>query len=87
MKISIDVECSPQEARAFLGLPDVATMQDALMEKIQSQMMENLGGMDAETMFKNWMPGASNMPGGMEGLETLQKAFWAQMTGAASSKD
>ena len=24
MKITIDVDCSPEEARAFLGLPDVA---------------------------------------------------------------
>ena len=31
MKIKIDVDCTPQEARAFLGLPDVAPMQKAMM--------------------------------------------------------
>ncbi|WP_420846806.1 DUF6489 family protein [Microvirga tunisiensis] len=28
MKITMDVECTPEEARAFLGLPDVKPMQE-----------------------------------------------------------
>ena len=26
MKITVDVDCTPEEARAFLGLPDVKPM-------------------------------------------------------------
>lgn len=84
MKITIDIDCSPAEARAFMGLPDVAPLQAALMEKIQGEMMDKLGAMDPETMFKQWMPG---MVGGMEGLEGMQKAFWSQMTGGNKPKD
>jgi len=80
MKITIDIDCTPKEARAFLGLPDVEPLQTALMEKIQSEMMEKLGAMDAESMFKQWMPG------GMEGLEGLQKAFWSQMSAGTDKK-
>ena len=81
MKITIDIDCSPQEARAFLGLPDVEPLQSALMEKVQSEMMDKLAAMDPEAMMQKWMPG------GMEGLESLQKAFWSQMTGASGKKD
>ena len=40
MKINVEVECSPEEARAFLGLPDLRPMQDAVLAKMQQQMMD-----------------------------------------------
>ena len=73
MKIKIDVDCTPQEARAFLGLPDVAPMQEAMMAEVQKRMMDNLAAMDPDALFKTWLPA------GMQGLEQMQKAFWAQM--------
>ncbi len=75
MKIRIDVDCTPEEARAFLGLPEVTPMQAAVMEKIQEQLMSNLTAMDPETLFKNWLPA------GLQGIEQIQKAFWAQFAG------
>jgi kynurenine formamidase len=30
MKIKIDIDCTPQEARAFFGLPDVEPIQEAV---------------------------------------------------------
>ena len=72
MKITIDVDCTPEEARAFLGLPDVAPMQRALMEEIGKRMSTGLEAMDAETLMKTWMPM------GVQGLEQAQKMFWAQ---------
>ena len=35
MKIRIDIDCTPEEARAFLGLPDVAPMHKAMMGEIR----------------------------------------------------
>ncbi len=81
MKIRIDIDCTPEEARAFLGLPEVAPMQAAVMEKIQEQLMGNLAAMDPETLFKNWLPV------GLQGFEQLQKAFWAQFAGGAKPGD
>ena len=40
MKFTINIECSPEEARQFLGLPDMTKMQDAMMD----QMKKNFGG-------------------------------------------
>jgi len=73
MKITIDIDCSPQEARSFLGLPDVEALQTAMMEKIQAQMMEQLATMDPEAMFKQWMPGIG------DGAEEMMKKFWSGM--------
>jgi len=76
MKISIDIDCTPDEMRQFFGLPDVGPMQDRLMKEIEKKMMENLAAMDPEAMMKTWMPF------GLEGLEKMQKAFWSQMAAA-----
>lgn len=73
MKIHFDIDCTPQEARAFLGLPDVEPMQEALMAELQKRMMANLQVMEPEQLFKTWLPA------GMQGWEQLQKAFWSRM--------
>ncbi len=77
MKITIDVACTPEEARAFLGLPDVAPMQRALREEIGTRMSAGLEALDPETLMKTWMPL------GLQGLEQAQKMFWSQMGKAA----
>jgi hypothetical protein len=76
MKIHVDIECTPEEARAFLGLPDVRPMQESVMAEVEKRMKANLAAMDPETMLKTWLPV------GMQSLEQMQKMFWAQMTGA-----
>ncbi len=77
MKITIEVDCSPEEARAFLGLPDVAPMQAAAMEDLSQRLRAGLEAMDPETLMKTWMPL------GLQGLEQAQKMFWSQMGEAA----
>ena len=80
MKVTIDIDCTPEEARAFLGLPAVAAMQEAVLQEMQSKLMENVGRMDPETLMKQWFPA------GREGWEQMQKAFWAQLGGARAGK-
>lgn len=80
MKISIDIDCTPEEARRFFGLPDVAPMQEAVMAEVQERILASLKAMDAETLVKTWMPA------GMQGWEQMQKAFWSQMTGGGGGK-
>ncbi len=75
MKINIEIDCTPAEARSFLGLPDVAPMQEAMMAEVEERMKANLSAMDPETLVKTWLPA------GVQGWEQLQKAFWGQMAG------
>ena len=73
MKVTFDIECTPEEARTFFGLPDVQPMQEAMMDEMQKKAMENIKAMDPETMMKTWLPAA------FEGWTDIQKAFWTQM--------
>jgi hypothetical protein len=77
MKITVDVDCTPEEARSFLGLPDVKPMQDAMMRQVQDRMTATLSAMDPETMIKTWLPA------GVQGMEQLQKMFWSQFAGGS----
>ncbi len=72
MKFSIDVDCTPEEARVFLGLPDVKPMQESLMAEVEARMKANLEAMDPETLIQAWLPM------GIKGFEQMQKAFFAQ---------
>lgn len=76
MKITVDVDCTPEEARTFLGLPDVKPMQDALLRQAQDRLSASMQAMDPETMMRTWMPA------GVQGLEQLQR-FWTAFANAA----
>jgi hypothetical protein len=80
MKVTIDIDCSPEEARAFLGLPPVAAMQEAILKEMQKRLLENVGAMDPESLMKLWFPA------GREGWEQMQKAFWSQFSGGPGGK-
>lgn len=73
MKVTFDIDCTPEEARKFLGLPDVAPMQEAMMKELQAKMQDNVKAMDPETMMKTWFPMA------VQNMTDMQKMFWGQM--------
>ena len=73
MKVTIDVECTPEEARRFLGLPDVASVQQTMMDELERRLLAGLDSMEPETLMKTWLPL------GLQGMDQLQKMFWAQM--------
>ena len=54
MKVNIEIDCTPQEARQFFGLPDLAPMQTAVMDKLQQQMMSNIDKMNPEALMQSW---------------------------------
>jgi Family of unknown function (DUF6489) len=54
MKVNIEIDCTPLEARQFFGLPDVGPMQVAVMEKLQQQMMSNIDKMNPEALIQSW---------------------------------
>jgi uncharacterized protein DUF6489 len=54
MKVNVEIDCTPLEARQFFGLPDVQPMQTAVMEKIQHQMMDNIQKISPEALMQSW---------------------------------
>ena len=73
MKFIFDVDCTPEEARRFLGLPDLGPMQERYMKELEERMAESLRALDPETLVKTWMPMT------MQGWGDMQKMFWGQM--------
>lgn len=45
MKVHVEVECSPEEARRFLGLPDVTKANEAYMDGLTKAML-GAGGVE-----------------------------------------
>ncbi len=81
MKLKFDIECSPEEARAFFGLPDVAPMQERLLKDLEDRLQDNMQNLTPEEMVKTWMPAS------MAGMAEMQKMFWGQMGLNPAGKD
>ena len=55
MKFTVNVECSPEEARRFIGLPDVTPLNEAIVQEMTKRMEANVALMSPDTMMKSWM--------------------------------
>ena len=73
MKVTVDIDCTPAEARAFMGLPDIATMQEDMLKNAQGKMSEAMKSMGAEDIMKLWFPASAKSFG------DLQRMMWDQM--------
>ena len=68
MKITIEVDCTPAEARAFMGLPDVEPLQDEVMSEIQRRIMQGLSLTDPQQLLKMWAPLGTQSFEALQGL-------------------
>ena len=73
MKFKFDIECTPEEARVFLGLPNIVPMQEKMMQELEKKMQDNIRSLSPEEMVKTWMPAT------IQGWGDMQKMFWGQM--------
>jgi hypothetical protein len=80
MKFKIDVDCTPEEARAFFGLPDLKPLHEALMPEVEERLRTTLKAMDPEAMLKTWLPAT------LKGFEQLQEMFFSQLSGPGKKK-
>jgi hypothetical protein len=78
MKVHIDIDCTPEEARTFFGLPDVQPVQAAVMKELENRLMAAMQATDPETLMKTWVPA------GIAGMEQLQRMFWQQFGGGTT---
>jgi len=73
MKITIEVDCTPDEARQFFGLPDVKPMQAALMARIEAQMTEAVDRFSPDALLRTWF---AMMPGGQDAFRDMMDRFF-----------
>ncbi|HLY46570.1 MAG TPA: DUF6489 family protein [Stellaceae bacterium] len=80
MKISLDIDCTPDELRGFFGLPDVKPLQERMLKEVEERMRANVQALDPEAMLKTWLPA------GLKGFEQLQEMFLNQMAGEMAGR-
>ncbi len=79
MKVTVDVDCTPEEARRFLGLPDMEPVHDVYLDKIKTAMDQGIGPEAIERMIRSWAPM------GDVGMNMMQ-SFLEQLGGGSSRK-
>ena len=73
MKINIEVDISPEEARTFLGLPDVGPMQEEVLGEMKKKVLNSMDEYDPAnfdptkmmdnyfSLYPKWMESFSKM--------------------------
>jgi hypothetical protein len=77
MKMNIEIDMTPDEARRFLGLPDVTKLQEKMMAEIEKRMKAAVDVNDPEAMLRAWMPL------GGQGFEQFQRFMFDSARRAA----
>lgn len=73
MKITLDVDCTPEEARSFLGLPDLSAVNATIASELERRTRENLDGLADPKAF--WDRAMSTGLGGMDAfVEAFRRA-------------
>ena len=86
MKISIEVDCTPEEARSFMGLPDVSQANSIYVDTV-SKAMEGATNPDQLKQYAETLA-----PMGQMGLKLFQSFVEGGMrepsgSGGSASKD
>jgi hypothetical protein len=76
MKVTVEMDMTPQEARAFMGLPDVEPLQKKMLEDMQARMKQAFDANDPEGMMRAWMPLSYGAGGGADAFQKFQKMMW-----------
>jgi hypothetical protein len=56
MKINVSIDCTPEEARRVMGLPDLTPLHDQYVTAISEMMDPKAHPELIETMMRTWGP-------------------------------
>jgi hypothetical protein len=59
VKINIDLDCTPEKAREFFGLPKIQAMQQAVMARVERQTLDAAVAM---AVLKMWSSSCHRTP-------------------------
>jgi hypothetical protein len=71
MKVHIELDMTPEEARSMMGLPDIAPLQKQMLEDMRARMTRAMETGDMESLMRAWTP-----LGGAEAFTQFQKFLW-----------
>jgi hypothetical protein len=56
MKVTVDIECTPEEARRAIGLPDLTPLHDAYLARLTQALDGRVQPEAVEAMLRSWAP-------------------------------
>ena len=75
MNFKIDIEITPEELRRVMGLPDLSSLQQEMIDQIREQMEAGAEGYDPLTLFKPYLNS------GTGSMDAMQKLLMGMMMG------
>ena len=78
MKMTIEIDCTPVEARAFFGLPDVTPVNQHMVDEMKRRLDANIAMLEPGELLRSWMAF------GGQATEQFQKLMTAAAAGAMS---
>ncbi|HMP63867.1 DUF6489 family protein [Phenylobacterium sp.] len=78
MKMTVEIDCTPAEARAFLGLPDVTDINEKMVAEMSRRMEANMAMASPDELMKAWTAF------GVGAQEQFRKLMTAAAEGAMS---
>jgi hypothetical protein len=78
MKMNVEVECTPEEARRFLGLPDVTRANEAYVDAVL-KAMQGVGSVEQMQDYVKQMAPMGNL--GMKMFQQIMEAGASMATG------
>jgi hypothetical protein len=79
MNVKIEIDCTPAEARAFMGLPDVEPLNDHLVSEMKKRLDANIAALQPEELMKTWTAF------GLQAQDQFRNLMTAATSGAAGS--
>ena len=79
MKVRVEMDLTPDEARRLMGLPDLTAMQARLVEEFERRMMLAMEKSAPEEVMKQWFALGS------QGVEQFQRFLWDSARNAAAT--
>jgi hypothetical protein len=56
VNITMNIECTPEEARRLMGLPDMAPIHDLYLDRLREAMTSGVSPEMVEQMVRTWTP-------------------------------
>lgn len=72
MKFNIEVDCTPEEVRRLVGLPDLTDVHDVYLNRMKDVMSNGLTPDMVDSMVRSWVPGGA---AGLDFVKDLVKGL------------
>jgi methylaspartate ammonia-lyase len=82
MKVTVEIDCTPDEARQFFGLPDLKPLQGAVLAQLEKQMLDATAAFSSpDALLRSWL---TLLPQGPDQMREMFTRFFP-MRGSGGS--